>query len=199
MVAYKNFKNIKAIAFDFWGVFAKINAPMNEYLKAQGVKVERYADEIHDLIIKHDLGELTEKQFLAGCSKITGIKIPYPLCRYTYKEGTLNYSLVNIIKLLKIKYTIALLSNNNKEYCEEYLFKPGLDKLFDVMVISYQVGYRKPSSEIYKILIEKLRVKPGEILFLDDQPEKLPPAEAQGICTMLYEGEKTNKLLRELV
>src|SRR3989344_7671644 len=193
-----NFKNIKAIAFDFWGEFAEIKPPMYEYLKKHNIPTEKYSEEIHKLIIKHDLNKITEKQFLQECSKILGLKIPYPKYCYTYKRNSLNKDLIKIVKKLKEKYKIALLTNNNKEYCEEYLFKPKLDKLFDIIVISYLVGYRKPNSKIYQILIKKLELKPEEILFVDDDPTKLSFAEAQGIKTLVYKGKETNKMLMNL-
>lgn len=190
---------IKAIAFDFWGVFAEINPPMYGYMRQHNISSKKYSREIHEFIVEHDLGKLTEQQFLQKCSEIIGIEIPYPLCKHVFENGSLNENLISIIKKLKEKYKIALLSNNNKEYCEEYLFKPKLDKLFDTLVISYQVGYRKPSPEIYKILIKKLGFKPEEILFVDDDPVKLPAAEKQGIKTVLYEGVKTDQILLNLI
>lgn len=193
-----DFKNIKAIAFDFWGVFAEMNPPMYEYMKQHNILPEKYSEKIHELIVVHDLNKLTEQQFLQECSKIIGLEIPYPLCRYTYHEGVLNENLIVVVKKLKERFKIALLSNNNKEYCEEYLFRPGLDELFDIMVISYKVGYRKPAPEIYQILIKKLNLRSEEILFVDDDPTKLPAAEAQGIKTLVYKGEETDKILLSL-
>jgi putative hydrolase of the HAD superfamily len=191
----ENLKGIKAITFDFWGVFAAINPPMNEYVRKQGIELDKYAKEIHNHIKEHDLGKITERQFLQRCSKILGVEIPYPEYRYVYKDATLNKDLMEVVRKLREKYKIALLSNNNEEYSKEYLFRPGLDKLFDVLVLSYQVGYRKPDPEIYRILIKRLDLKPEEILFLDDDPTKLPPAEEQGIKTLVYKWGETDKVL----
>jgi len=190
-------ENIKAIAFDFWGVFAEMNTPMYKYMQKHNISPNKYSKEIHDLIIAYDLDKLTEKQFLQECSRVVGLEIPYSLGRYTYKKGTLNNKLIEIVKKLKTRYKIALLTNNNKAYCDEYLFKTNLDKLFDVMVISYQVGYRKPSPEIYKILIKRLNLKPKEILFVDDDPTKFPVAENLGIKTLVYSGKKANEILSQ--
>lgn len=195
----KNGKNIKAIALDFWGVFAVLNPPMNQYLREQGISIDGYSKKIHDFIILHDLGRIGEKQFLQRCSQIVGVEIPYDQCKYVYREGTLNEQLINILKKLRKWYTLALLSNNNREYVQEYIYKPGLDKLFDVMIISCNVGYRKPASEIYRILIRKLGLKPNEILFLDDEPSKLTAAEAQGLQTIVYQGTQTNQMLELLL
>ncbi len=194
-----NLDKIKAIAFDFWGVFSEMKPPMYEYMKRYNISPEKYSDKIHELIVKHDLNKLTEQQFLQKCSEIIGLEIPYPLCRYIFQKSSLNENLIAAIKKLKEKYKIALLSNNNKEYCEEYLFKPKLDKLFDILVISYQVGYRKPSPEIYRILIKKLDFKAEEILFIDDDFTKLPSAEKQGMKTLVYKGIKTDNILLKLL
>lgn len=194
----ENYQNIKAIAFDFWGVFAVIDPPMNRYLEGRGVSLDKHSKEIHDFIVLHDLGKIDETQFLQECSKIVGIEIPYDQCRYVYREGTLNKPLISVVKKLKEKYKIALLSNNNREYVQEYIRKPGLDKLFDVEVISYEAGYRKPAPEIYRTLVQRLGVEPSEILFLDDEPSKLEAAEARGIQTLVYRWGKTDKTLESL-
>lgn len=194
----KNYQNIKAVAFDFWGIFATMDPPMNRYLEEHGISLKKYLDKIHDLIVLHDIGKIDEKRFLQECSRIVGVEIPYDQCHYVYRDGTLNRPLIDIIKKLKTKYKITLLSNNNREYVQEYIYKPGLDKLFDVMVVSYETGYRKPAPEIYKILIQKLGVEPNEILFLDDDSSKLGAAEAQGLQTLVYQGKETDKILEHL-
>ena len=60
----KNLDKIKAIAFDFWGVFAEMKPPMYEFMKQNNILPEKYSDKIHELIVKHDLNELNEQQFL---------------------------------------------------------------------------------------------------------------------------------------
>lgn len=193
------FSNIKAIAFDFWGVFAELRVPMYEFMQQHKIPKDKFANEIHNFVIEHDLGKLTEQEFLQKCSKMIGLEIPYSSHRYTFQEELLNKSLIETVDRLKKKYKIALLSNNNKEYCKEFLFKPELDKLFDVMIISYQVGFRKPAPEIYQILIKKLDVQAEEILFIDDDPTKLPAAEAQGLKTLVYKNKETDILLLSLL
>ena len=65
----ENHENIKAIVFDFWGVFVIINPPMNRYLKSQGYfHREKFTrKEIHDLIVLHILGKINEEQFFKKC------------------------------------------------------------------------------------------------------------------------------------
>lgn len=190
---------IEYIAFDFWGVIAKLDLPLDKFLKENKINLDDKHDIIHKIIIAHDLDQINEKHFFKKISKIAGINIPYNKYRFQYKKGLLNKNLISIIKKLKSKYKIALLTNNNREYTNEYIYKPKLDKLFDIMVISYQVGYRKPSPKIYQALIENTKTSANKILFIDDDRNKLPEAEKHGMQTLVYKWGETDKSLKQLI
>ncbi|MDH4358856.1 MAG: HAD family phosphatase [Candidatus Berkelbacteria bacterium] len=194
-----NLKKIKVIAFDFWGVFADLEHPMYGYIKKHGVDPEKYSESIHDYIIAHDLGEITEKEFLQKVSDIIGLGLPYKKCHLIFKKETVNRQLIKVVEKLKNKFRIFLLTNNPKEYCQIYLFDTGLDKLFDDIIISCQVKYRKPAKEIYEVLIKKANVKPSEILFIDDDASKFSTAEKLGIKTLRYFKGRTDRLLESLI
>lgn len=191
--------DIKVIAFDFWGVFATLDHPMYAYMNKRGIDPKKYSESIHNLIIAHDLGKLTEQKLLEQCSKIIGLELPYELCRFTFRKELLNKNLIEIVKKLKSQYKLVLFSNNSKEYCETYLFGTGLDKLFDDLILSYQVGFRKPAKEMYKLLIQRVGVRPEEILFVDDEISKFKVAEELGIKTFQYKNGETDKILEGLV
>jgi putative hydrolase of the HAD superfamily len=59
-----------------------------------------------------------------------------------------------------------------------------LAELFDGVVISGEVGMRKPASEIYALGAERAGVAPEACVFVDDLPFNLPPAEALGMATV---------------
>jgi putative hydrolase of the HAD superfamily len=63
-----------------------------------------------------------------------------------------------------------------------------LDKLFDAVVISDQVGMRKPSTRIYELTAAKLGLKPAECLFVDDTEYNLPAARELGMGTLFFTG-----------
>jgi len=190
------YSNIKAIVFDFWGVFADFNAPVN---KAIGVKrpVTDYP-EYYDLINQHNLGQISEDEFLNKTSKLFKVELSSEH-RYLFNADHLNHKLIEIIKKLKTKYKIGLVTNTGKEYMDEFLYKPGLDKLFDCLVTSHSEALKKPDPKIYMLAAKRLELKPEEILYLDDHPDRITPAAALGMEVLLYEGEKTNKVLEELL
>lgn len=54
-------------------------------------------------------------------------------------------------------------------------------------IVSGNVGYRKPSLEIYSLLINRLQCQPPEILFVDDREKNLDAAKSLGINTVLFD------------
>jgi putative hydrolase of the HAD superfamily len=63
-----------------------------------------------------------------------------------------------------------------------------LDDLFDAVVISDQVGLRKPDPEIFRLTASKIGLPPGECLFVDDTEHNLPGARDLGMGTLFFTG-----------
>jgi 2-haloacid dehalogenase len=57
---------------------------------------------------------------------------------------------------------------------------------FDGIVISGEVGLKKPETGIYRLLFERYGIEPGTTLFIDDLPENLEAAEAVGLTGVLF-------------
>jgi putative hydrolase of the HAD superfamily len=73
-------------------------------------------------------------------------------------------------------------------------------ELFDVVVISAEVGLHKPQPEIYRLAAEQLGVKPEDCVFVDDLRENCAGAEAVGMTAVLHrDTEQTIAQLEELL
>jgi putative hydrolase of the HAD superfamily len=59
-----------------------------------------------------------------------------------------------------------------------------LGELFDGVVISGEVGLRKPSPEIYALGAQAVGLAPQECVYVDDLPGNLKPARALGMTTL---------------
>jgi putative hydrolase of the HAD superfamily len=59
-----------------------------------------------------------------------------------------------------------------------------LERLFDGVVLSGDVGIRKPSPEIYTMGAERIGLDPSVCVFVDDLPFNLPPAVELGMATV---------------
>ena len=77
----------------------------------------------------------------------------------------------------------GLVSNS---WGEEGYDRARFDELFDVLVISGELGIRKPAPEIYALAAERLGRPPERCVFVDDLPGNLRPAAALGMATVLH-------------
>jgi epoxide hydrolase-like predicted phosphatase len=69
-----------------------------------------------------------------------------------------------------------------------------LHELFDTVVISSEVGLRKPDRAIYELAAERLALPPSACVFVDDLPGNLKPARALGMATVLHRGDAPETL-----
>jgi putative hydrolase of the HAD superfamily len=67
-----------------------------------------------------------------------------------------------------------------------HLEAAGVDALFNTMVISAEVGVRKPGLEIFEIAIERLGVPASSCVLIDDVAENVDAAAALGVAGVLH-------------
>lgn len=94
---------------------------------------------------------------------------------------------------LKEKCKIGILSNLS------YLDKQRLDKQvnikqFDFVWLSFELKCRKPDEKIYRIVEEDCKIKPENILFIDDSKENIETAKKLGWNTCNAYGYELDKI-----
>jgi putative hydrolase of the HAD superfamily len=57
-----------------------------------------------------------------------------------------------------------------------------LARLFDVVVLSREVGLRKPDPAVFRLTLDRLRARPADCLFVDDTPANTAAARALGLA-----------------
>ncbi len=78
----------------------------------------------------------------------------------------------------------ALLSNSWGVECYPHDL---LEELFDLVVISGQVGLRKPDPEIFEFAAERIGIPPEDCVFVDDLRRNIEAGEAAGFHCVLHE------------
>jgi putative hydrolase of the HAD superfamily len=76
----------------------------------------------------------------------------------------------------------AVLSNS---WANDYPSE-GWDSLFDVVVISGEVGMRKPEPRIYHHVLDLIDVRPEQAVFVDDLPVNVSAAAGVGMVGVLH-------------
>jgi putative hydrolase of the HAD superfamily len=83
----------------------------------------------------------------------------------------------------------AILSNGVPEVMARVRADRPLAELFDVVVVSYELGHAKPDREIYEATLSKLGVAPRDALFVDDRGENIAAADTLGLGTFHFTGD----------
>ncbi len=101
-------------------------------------------------------------------------------------SGALDAQVLALIAKLHERYKIGMLSNTSAEYVRGLLREHDIDKYFDAIVISREVGMIKPDPSIFEHMLTNLGTQASETIFIDDSPRNVAGAEAVGIIGITY-------------
>lgn len=77
-----------------------------------------------------------------------------------------------VLEALRPRYRLAVVSNfDHGPTVEMALESHGIRQSFEVVVVSADVGWRKPRPEIFAETLRRLGVRPDEVIFVGDTPE----------------------------
>ena len=116
----------------------------------------------------------------------------------TYNEyAYVDERVLNLIKQLKEKYKIYLLSNMN-EYTFEYLKPSHLLDIVDGYIMSFEVHQVKPYEGIYRSLLRKYNLISNECIFIDDNIKNIFTANKLGIYGVHVKMDNYDSIIDEL-
>lgn len=192
---------IKAVIFDVGGVLHKSQSIYKDIADAYGVSQEECSIHMNPIVELFRKGEISEEEFWKKLSQSLKKPLPensYDLWRLGYERNFVIYPhIIELIKEIRQRgIKTAMLSNTIVPHVE--ILKKHIDfKLFDVIVFSCEVGLSKSSPAIYSLTVEKLKVKPEECLFIDDEEKRLVPANELGMKTIL--AQNPEQVIQEVI
>jgi putative hydrolase of the HAD superfamily len=142
-----------------------------------------YGDGADNPVHALERGECTNEEFEAAlAAQLTHVDgrpvVPDGLLARMFAAGTLENAMLDLIRALRqAGLRTALLSNSWGDDYRRDLFP----ELFDVVVISAEVGMRKPEERIFRHTAELLGLEPEECVFIDDVAANIAAAEAIGL------------------
>jgi FMN phosphatase YigB (HAD superfamily) len=132
--------------------------------------------------IEASLGRMDAAAFWKGMGVDPALEDDY-LARHRLIDGTRE-----ALPALKLHFgRIACLSNDVSAWSAKLRRRFALETWIDRWFISGDLGMRKPSPEIYLLVIERLDVRPQDIVFVDDRPRNLDAAKTLGLRTVLLD------------
>jgi putative hydrolase of the HAD superfamily len=134
-------------------------------------------------------GDITNEEFLNQmlemCDHIIDAET---FCRIYSCIFRIDEDMVRLVKTLKAKYKVVLLSNTNEIHRKYYYGNLEFMDIFDKIVLSYEVGAVKPESAIYREVENFTGYKPSEHIFIDDVEAYTAGAKAMGWDAIQFEG-----------
>jgi len=183
--------SIRAVLFDMGGVIVR-----TEYQAPRQHLAERLGMEYDDLVkivfdsdsgYQASIGAITVEEHWAWVMK--RLKRPVSemdAIRHEFFAGDIiDRTIINFLRSLRGKYKTGIISNAWGDL-RENIMREKIDDAFEHIIISAEVGAVKPDPKIYEIAIERVGVKPKEIVFVDDFPVNIEGCEKVGIKGILF-------------
>ena len=85
----------------------------------------------------------------------------------------------------------AFLSNGIPEVMALVRSERRLPDFFDVVIVSYEVGFTKPDPRIYQLCLAQLGLSATEAVFVDDRVPNIEAAQKLGISTVWFRGDES--------
>ena len=99
-----------------------------------------------------------------------------------------------VLQTLKPKKTLALISNfDHPPYIYSLLSELGLAGFFDTVIISGEVGVKKPDPRIFALALEQTKLRPNEVVYVGDTLDDVQGARAAGLCPILIQRNIPNE------
>jgi putative hydrolase of the HAD superfamily len=134
-----------------------------------------------ELLIGLETGRIPEEEFEPRFAEILGVEAPSLIDRLFAGSKPDEPMLRAVERAKEAGIRTGLLSNSwgTRRYDRQLL-----GALFDSVVISGDVGIRKPATEIYEMAVEQMGLPAGSCVFVDDLPFNLEPAAKLGMATV---------------
>jgi len=182
---------VKAVFLDFGGTLAYGGIDWAEYHRAVRVLLASLGYNIEQRRLKTAIGaslqelqrhrarglEKTNEEIYGAVLRRVGIPADddtLKMIHDTFKKhyiSTFYPRTEETLKKLTEKYKLALISNTMSDQPREMLEETGLDSLFEIIICSRDLGIRKPNPAIFKHVMDKVGVLPGETVHVGDSVE----------------------------
>lgn len=185
----------KVVAFDYGNVLARgvknYDIIFGELGEKFGFDIKSNCNKIRNNFNEWSKGRINEKDFWTKISEISGKELPLRKCarhwieRYTELSEPVPaiYELAKRVK--EAGFVTGIISNLAPPH-SAYNRATGKFDGFDVVIVSAEVGYRKPEKEIYEIFLKEAKVNGRDCIFIDDLDKNVAAAKKIGMTAIKF-------------
>jgi HAD superfamily hydrolase (TIGR01509 family) len=174
----------KAVVLDAMGVIYLTGDDVGELLCPFIAEKSGSTDTqlIRQIYRSASLGEISSIDFWKAVGVSPKLEDEY-LAKHLLSPGLTDF----LDKLKQRGIKTWCLSNDIFEWSRKLRQRFRLEDYFEGFIISSDVGFRKPDTAIFRLLIKRLAYEPHEVVFVDDHQKNLDAAKAFGFETVLFE------------
>jgi epoxide hydrolase-like predicted phosphatase len=134
-----------------------------------------------ELLIGLETGAISEEEFEPQFAAMLGVSATQLIDRLFAGSETEHEMLEAVRRARAAGVRTGLISNSwgTRRYDRALLAE-----LFDGIVLSGEVGMRKPAAKIYELGAQSISLQPRQCVFVDDLPFNLAPASELGMATV---------------
>jgi epoxide hydrolase-like predicted phosphatase len=166
---------IRGIIFDCYGVLVHGSL---DYLRSLASQDDRQV--FNDLSHASDRGYISRAEYIESVGKLIN-HTPQEINDIVARQEVRSPEMLEFVASLRVHYKIAMLSNVGRGAIERLFNEEELESLFEVVLLSSEVGLTKPGVEIYQLAASRLGLAPEECLMVDDIAVNVEGAKAAGM------------------
>jgi epoxide hydrolase-like predicted phosphatase len=181
----------RGLLVDYGGVLTSdVFASFAQFCAAESLPPEtvrelfRSDHRARDLLAALETGELRTDDFEARFAQLLGVSAEQ-LIERLFAGVEPDAAMLAAVAAARSKGIRTGLVSNSWGAGEVY-DRERFGELFDAVVISGEVGLRKPDPAIYALVLERMGVAAEGVVFVDDLPGNLKPARALGMTTIVH-------------
>ncbi|MEW6376418.1 MAG: HAD family phosphatase [Thermodesulfobacteriota bacterium] len=130
----------------------------------------------------YEVGKVSSLEFFQSLKESLRLSLSFeeflPIWNDIFTE---DQEVSGIIRSLKGKKRLGLVSNTNPLHFEYIMKRFPIIQTFEKWILSHEVGFKKPAVEIFQKALEWASVEPGKILFIDDMKGHVEVAVSLGM------------------
>lgn len=197
-------QKISRVFFDFDGVLTlnalgstvTIRTIQDANSDVNATKIEHCYYRFHQRML---LGEINHYDIWDDYCKCIGKDISSDVLTEAFLATPINTKMMNLAFELSRNYRLGIVTANAIERLAALIYKYGLDKLFDPIVISAEIGGLKTKALIFESALGG--ESPNECVFIDNQENNLSVPAKLGFKTYLFDPKENDisELIGQLV
>jgi glucose-1-phosphatase len=187
-------KNIEGFLFDLGNVLVDFNHFISAGKLSQLARLTE--KEIYDLFFdsslteKFEEGKFTSREFYQEVNKLLGLNISYNRFVTIWNEifflTKKNTDCLELVKKLKENYKVGMISNINVLHFKYLKEKFDIFRHFDKVILSYEIGARKPKEKIYEAAAKFFKCPHREIIYTDDRLDLIEAGTKFGFNSFVF-------------